>query len=509
MLPALAVQLELGAVDLFSNTSYFDRDYYQNADYTRFDGIALAGIRVPPNGAKSNSYFKIQQQNFTQEFRVQSTDQTSLIGYTAGVFYTHMKQLSQQDVSNNFFYNLPFFLGATTGGEPFGPGNTAFVNFFGYELLPNSLYFGEQRFANETQLAGFAQIDVRPLPGLTLTVGGRVSRNRFEFTGLFTGANNNLNGPAGSPCPLGPGRCAVGQAPFEPAFGNTIGNVTKETAFTPKFGISYQLNPDHLFYASVSKGYRPAGATSQNPSFCAQDLANFGYQKQPLNYGSDSVWSYEVGAKSKLFGGKLSLDGSLYRVDWTNIQTQVFLPLCQYDFIDNFGKARSQGFDISFDLRPARGLTLAGSVGYNKATFTAPGLAPQGRVIFQKGTSIPGSPAPWIVYLSGQYDFEALGQHEFYARADYTFTSRPRPSGNQVPGAPNYNPLLLTNPSYSLLGLRAGVKLADADLSLFVQNVFDSSPILGINPQALGSDFVYGGYTERPRTVGLTLTYRR
>lgn len=513
LLPALSATLDLGPATLVSNTSYFDRDSYQFSDYTRFDLLIYAGLPVPGGpGWKAITRLGVRQKNFTQEVRLQSTDPEATLGYTVGVFYSRLKQTSVQDLSNNYIFNLPFLFGAFTDGDPFGPGHTAFENYFGMGLLDNSLYFREQRFTDEKQLAGFAQFDLRPVEGLTLTAGLRVSRNKLSFTGLFPGALNNINPPGGQPCPQA--SCTPGQAPFVPAFPDTFDNRTAETAWTPKFGISYQANRDHLIYGSISKGFRPAGATSQNPPLCDVDLRNFGYVDsagnpvQPLTYRSDSVWSYEIGAKGKLFGGKLSYDGSIYRVDWKNIQTQVRLPVCLYDFVDNFGRARSEGFDLQFDLRPARGLNLGASIGYNKATFTAPGLSPAGTPIFAQGSGVPGSPSPWTIYLSGQYDFEAVGAQGLYARADYTYTSEERRSDALVSSSPSYNPLLRPNPGYDVVNLRVGWAVGNADISLFANNVFDARPLLNVSPEAGRNDFAYTASTERPRTIGLTLTYR-
>jgi len=63
----------------------------------------------------------------------------------------------------------------------------------------------------------------------------------------------------------------------------------------------------------------------------------------PDSYGSDHLWSYEVGAKNSLFDRRLAIQASAYYVDWTNIQTQVYLTSCGNFFTDNRGKAISRG----------------------------------------------------------------------------------------------------------------------------------------------------------------------
>jgi hypothetical protein len=65
------------------------------------------------------------------------------------------------------------------------------------------------------------------------------------------------------------------------------------------------------------------------PAICGPDLATFGYvdaqaqSTQPSKYGSDNVWSYELGSKNRLLDGRLVLDGSVYLVKWKNPDPRV------------------------------------------------------------------------------------------------------------------------------------------------------------------------------------------
>ena len=76
------------------------------------------------------------------------------------------------------------------------------------------------------------------------------------------------------------------------------GNIT-ENAFTPKVSLQFQLDPANLFYTTYAKGFRPGGANNPIPNAaCPTDFANFGIQTDPPTFSSDSVKSFEVGAKS-------------------------------------------------------------------------------------------------------------------------------------------------------------------------------------------------------------------
>ncbi len=84
-LTSLAIDWDLGWAELVSNTSYFDRDQFQWADYTKGyaqfyapefflepDGVTSTGTYLP-EGMKGMSQYNNAQQNFVQEVRLQST----------------------------------------------------------------------------------------------------------------------------------------------------------------------------------------------------------------------------------------------------------------------------------------------------------------------------------------------------------------------------------------------------------------------------------------------------
>jgi outer membrane receptor protein involved in Fe transport len=447
------------------------------------------------------------------------------------VFYSHDRQTATQPIYVNFTQNAPeigfgtdLSTYAFAGGPPYGPGSTALANYLGIDNLPGSLdYYASWQTIDE-QLAGFAQADYNLTQQLKLTLGVRFSRNKLSYRANFNGPETNGNAPYGLPCLpntycataddfVTPGQYAVGTGPFTPVFPASNANST-ETATTPKVGISYQINDANMVYATAAKGFRPAGASLRVPSVCQSDLVTFGYvdaqghSTQPVTYGSDSVWSYEVGSKNRLFDGRLVLDGSLYEIRWSHIQTDVFLPDCAYDFVDNLASATSKGFDLAFQAKPFAPLTLSGAIGYNSASFDRNALSPSGVVIYPKGSSIPNSGPPWTASFSGEYDIDLFGSQNWYWRADWTRTSRLRPVGAMLPGTPQYDPLLLPDPAYALVNTRLGVRLAGMDLSLFVNNVFDANPLLNMQHSIVYDPQEFRASALRPRTYGITVTYR-
>ncbi len=536
-LSSVGINWNLGKVQLISNTSYFDRNNDQWYDYTRgyvqfYMQALFPNGDYPPPGYRAMSDYQNEQRNFTQELRLESNDSDSRLHWVTGAFFAHNKQVAAQPIYVNFTQNSPYIgFGAypggfaLPGGAPYGPGSTALENFLGINNGPNSLDYQANWQTIDEQLAGFAQADFKVTEQFKVTAGLRFSHNKLKYDAAFGGPETNGAAPFGLPCVPGTycataadvvpvGAYAVGTGPFTPVFPSSRANST-ETATTPKLGASYQINDSNMLYATASKGFRPAGASLRVPNVCGQDLATYGYvdaqghSTQPLTYGSDSVWSYELGSKNRLFDGRLVLDGSVYVIKWKKIQTDVFLPDCSYDFVDNLANATSKGFDLAFEAKPISSVTLSGAIGYNHATFDGDARSPSGVIIFAKGSGIPNAGAPWSGSLSGQYDFKLFGGHDFYIRTDYTRTSQLTRTGNQLAASPQYDALLPPDPAYSLVNSRLGARFDGLDVSVFVNNLFDSNPlIIGEGHSIVYDPQDWTGSALRPRTIGVTVTYR-
>ncbi len=533
-LSAVAASWNLGAAQLISNTSYFDRHAEQWYDYTKgyvefytpqffvgSDGLTPLG-NYAPLGWKAMALYDNSQGNFVQEVRLQSTDGAARLAWLVGGFYSHDRQSADEPISENFLINSPWVgfypsasgagYYATNGGAPFGPGYTAAQNFFGDNMLANAVSFYGTWQAVETQLAGFTQFDYKLLDQLKLTAGVRVSSNKFDFNAAYLGPENNANAPFGFPCPAS--SCAFRSGVLAPSYPLSASN-SSETAVTPKFGLAWQPDEQNLIYATAAKGFRPAGASLRVPSICNQDLINNGYVNssgtptQPTTYKSDSVWSYELGSKNRLFGGRLVLDASAYEIRWKNIQTNVELPDCSYNFVDNLASATSRGFDAAFELKLTDSLDLSGSVGHNNPAFDRNATSPGGVTIYKGGSSIPNAGPPTSASLSVEYTLPLTAGHRGYARADYTYTTEWRRFGIDEPGTPNYDPLLQPIPAYGVLNLRVGERFGGVDVSLFVQNASDAKPALQLTRSIIYDPQDWQNVTLRPRMYGVTLTWRQ
>ena len=438
-----------------------------------------------------------------------------------GGFYSHDKQTASEPISENFLINSPwvgFYPSAygygyygVNGGPPFGPGYTAAQTFIGDNMRPNAVSFYGTWQAVETQLAGFAQGDYKLTDQLKATLGVRVSSNKFNFDAAYEGPENNSNAPFGFPCPAA--SCPFRSGVLAPSYPTSSSHST-ESAVTPKAGLTFQIDDANMVYATAAKGFRPAGASLRVPSICNQDLINNGYVDangkpvQPTTYKSDSVWSYEVGAKDRLLGGRLVLDGSIYEIKWKNIQTNVELPDCAYNFVDNLADATSKGFDLAFQLKATDHLDLSGAVGYNNPSFDHDARSPGGVTIYKGGSSIPDAGPPISASISAEYSLPLSTGRTGYARVDYTYTTQWRRYGIDVAGTPNYDPLLNPVPAYGIANLRVGARFGRFDLSAFIQNLTDAAPALGLTRAEAYDPQDWQNVTLHPRQYGVTATWR-
>ena len=431
-----------------------------------------------------------------------------------GAFYSHAEQYSEEDIHPNFFNTICCYFGIPNldNGQPFGPGSTDFQNIWGTPLLPDSTsYYGASR-ALDDQTAGFGQISLRPIDRLTLTAGVRIARDVLNFGAVFEGPENNLNAPFGSPCPIA---VCVFDAPGPWAARFPAGSAsTRETAVTPKYTIAFQADPTDLYYGTISKGFRPGGGELALPSVCDSELIDLGYvgangkAQAPLTYKSDSVWNYEVGSKNQLLGNAVTIDANAYIIKWSSVQAQIVVPVCGYGFTDNFGNATSKGFDLATKLRLPNQITFGVNVSNNKASFAQNfGNRSGSTIIFQNGEAIPQSGAPWNVSVLGDYQ-QPFVSHPIYAHVDFTYESRLRRTVTTEPGTVGYEPLLPPQGPIQQVNLRVGTHLGLIDLSVFVDNVFDKTALVGLNqtqgPSGIGAGAIWTASTIRPRTAGVT-----
>jgi Outer membrane receptor proteins, mostly Fe transport len=544
-LPSLKLEYDLAHSQLISNTSYFARDqktgyqgtaydlsYYQSLAwpenpntfglpcgphstateapcdwYPLLDGN---GIHMPPGfeDYKTPSIVTNKQRSWAQEIRWQSTDDTSKWRWTVGAFWQETKTTSVEELRDEQVNPLFRELFGVFVGAVFGP-YYACNGRGDYPSIPDCDVYYNRNETTDRQLALYGEVAYALTDRLRLTVGDRIARTSFSLDNRADGIQN-----------FGPSEAKAKQ---------------DETPNTPKVSLAFQADDRNLFYGTYAKGYRVGGGNSPLPDYCDVDLDAVGFPNgSPLTYDADSTQNFEIGSKHNL-GEHLRIATSLYYIGWTDIQQSVYVGGgCGLQFTDNLGKAVAKGFDLqvesafgpmSFDL----------AVGYTDARYTestplpakfcpsdsdtpCSPLANDGDAISGQASInlSPGLNAPWTVAFGAQYAFTVASQPAF-VRLDYQYASRNDwPATLQDPNSSQYNPDTYTLPETNFVQLRGGVTLGNWSLALFVDNLFDSHTV--VNYQLTQRDPYTGDYpaptpqenryTFRPRTIGLTASFR-
>jgi iron complex outermembrane recepter protein len=292
----------------------------------------------------------------------------------------------------------------------------------------------------------------------------------------------------------------------------------KENSFTPKASFQYQYDPRDLYYFTYAKGFRPGGANNPVPAAaCGTDFVNFGITASPATFNSDTVDSFELGAKNN-FDNRVKIASSIYYIRWNNIQQTVVPPICQISFITNLGKAVAKGADIQAEIALTESLTAELSAGYTDARYTQDSRlsATETTPIVSSGDAIvgqSGQPAPPVTASLGlEYKF-TLFTRESFIRVDDEYESRPKWAGAiQDSSTLQYDPANYTLPSTNFASARGGMSFGDLKIEAFCDNLTDTHTVTNyewtIDSGVANTSRLQRDFTFRPRTFGLTFIYR-
>ncbi len=482
-------------VHFISNTSYYNRNenlslfsgtlynlsYYEHFTLAGEDPqtnpctTCVMGSPLSPTGPNLGTFGRYDalgltintQKNFTQEVRFESVDKAARFGWLIGAFYGRNTQFNNDyDVDPQLPALTQYLWGETM------------QQAWGEDLLPGNLNYTSKITAHDEQGAIFGNVSYKITEKLKIDAGLRFAIAHFDYSAYSDGPTYIYDN---------------GGIPV------TAGSSKNEHPLTPKVNISWQVDPGNLYYATYAKGYRVGGATPPLPQLLCGGTF-------PTDYNSDSVDSYEVGAKNKLFGGHLSVSSSVFYVKWKNIQTSNYVPTCGLNFTANSGTATSKGFDMQARIIVDSHLSIEATTGYTAATFDGDATVPgTGFIVAAKGDAI--DVPPWTATLAAQYDAQ-IGENKAFVRADSEFASHLiRPSVVEDPLTEFYDGGLRHNPSTIQASVRAGITVRHLDIALFANNVLNAHPILYRNHEDAQTP-LYEATTFRPRTFGLSLNWQ-
>jgi hypothetical protein len=268
-----------------------------------------------------------------------------------------------------------------------------------------------------------------------------------------------------------------------------------ESSVTPRFDVSYRTDQGSLLYLTAAEGYRSGGVTQ-------------GAGCGPWEFPSDTVWDYEIGTKSDLFGGRAHLETAVFQMRWNNDQENAVEIGCLFGF--QRGKAVSNGFEFSVQGHFTDRVSAGVAVSYTDAHYTQ-AVESDGVVIVHKGDAVQGARLPWNVTAFIGYEFPVTNGVTVDVRAeDYFHGGDPGRSLEDNPDSPFFAPGNFSDPSTNLLNLHVNARWARMNLGLYVNNALDSRPILNriFSFGCCNVDGVDAAYTFTPRTVGVSATWR-
>ena len=355
------------------------------------------------------------------------------------------------------------------------PGTTSF------SVVPNGVISGKQavNYNQATSLAAYAQLELHITPQIDLVGGARITYD--HKTGyLQTGLTNAL----------------ITFPPFD----------YKKTKPNFLVGVNYKPNDNVLIYGKFSTAFVSGGSVSG------------------LEFLPETATSWEAGIKADLLDRKLRMNLALYHVTYKNFQTAQsgsnfpglfpsppfpagFGSVVGTIVVPQGGPVKAQGFEFEATAKPARSLTIGGSLSYMDTKFedVNPVLITQSLGDYQ-----PALRANWTGGLWGQFESQPIvGDATLLLRVDGNWHSKFWLAQNRVINFPAFAGLQTVGASW-MVNARAALRNikiggVDAELAVWAKNLTQNREATF----ALTTLNVFGAANYVPaRTFGADLTIK-
>ncbi|GLT00684.1 TonB-dependent receptor [Sphingobium jiangsuense] len=277
---------------------------------------------------------------------------------------------------------------------------------FGYDYYSGSL--GHQK---DTSLAAFSSVTYDISPAFSLIGGLRYSseRKKVQVNYLSAGFLDLLQDDVSYTVVT----ARHGLAPtLSYSDAKTFSRVTWDGT------VNFKPGEGTLIFARVSSGFRSGGY-----QIGISDPSSYNPAKPYID--PETVYSYELGFKTELFGRRLRLNGSVYQSDFDDLQVQLTNTSGTGSRLTNAATARVRGAELEFEWAPGRLFHLNGSVGYNDARFrryvTVDPNRPRGGNA--TGNRLPYAPE-WTANLALDYKVEVGADHSIDFNTGWNYRSR-------------------------------------------------------------------------------------
>ena len=363
---------------------------------------------------------------------------------------------------------------------------------------------------NSKSYAGFGDARIKLSDKFTIGLGGRYTRdekNMFNNYGNIT-ALVKLSQPTydGTQCVRVVGFLFPGVPAYGPAT-NCTGSASFGK-FTWRANVNYQIDPNHLVYASYSKGFRSGGFNGR-----AASPTSLG------PYQPEIVDSYEGGLKADWLGHTLRTNVAVYYTKYNNKQEAVVQATPpgsanpQETVVKNASSVNIKGVELEVIAQPERHFTFHGSFNYTDAKYDKYFNDVNGDNIPDNVSTLTVPRAPKVQWSAGiDYTHEmGTGRLDLSTTLRYEskFQTCAIAATPTIVGAVVTDPRCQTDDRENLNAtltytLPVGDK-SEIRLSVFGNNLTDNRGIEGALPVA---GLLTLGYVKPPRTVGVELGFK-
>ena len=326
-------------------------------------------------------------------------------------------------------------------------------------------------------VAPFAAVDIRPLPALLLTLGGRLDRYTMEATDVLL-----LDGDQSGTRNL--------------------------SRFSPSLAGSLRLGELTWAYSSLGTAFQTP--TTNELSNRTDGVGGFNPDLDP-----ESIWSFEVGARGHWLPAKLSpfiaWNVALYHMTVEDMM----LPFQVDDagsgdaeseavYYRNAGRAESSGAEMALHTRATERIDVRLSATWLDFTFDDYTVITDAGPVQLSGNQLPGVPSAHVA-LSAQVELPAScwGEIESEWTDGYWVNDfNGPPPGSSAPARDFFNPGATT--VAARVGTRLRVGALGARLFVGVDNLFNERYNGSVTPNAFGNRF-FEPAAGRTWHAGITL----
>lgn len=272
-----------------------------------------------------------------------------------------------------------------------------------------------------------------------------------------------------------------------------------EGEFTPSFIAEWFVRDDNMLYFKADKGFKAGG-------FDAKGALVKNYLFLP-----ETVWSYEIGSKNTLAGGRAELNIAAFYMDYSDLQTTSFDGQAGFN-VGNAAQATMKGVEIESRWRATDGLTLFGALGYLDAKFDEYtgascnawySLITGETVCDRSGQRFSYAPE-WSATLGLDWVTSAWGNFDFRTTFDILYESEYFTDSTHEE--------TIIQDGYTMLNLRLALESDNWVFALLGKNLTDEDVIeFGSTLPNSGVYFgtpSYTGFMKPPRTVSVQVQYR-